>query len=152
MKFIQTNYLPLNTEINLADTRIYSTTCEDKHFIEIIDANKDFLEGEYIITNLLYVLMENECIEETKNFFASISIHKEHKDQYVYYYPCIITSESLLDSNTHLIYLIEKVIEYLSTDNSFFSFDKQHINNIRILGNEQKILTKLLTICGLNPC
>lgn len=32
-----------NTEINLANTRIYSTTCEDSHFTEIIDANSCLL-------------------------------------------------------------------------------------------------------------
>lgn len=32
-----------NTEINLANTRIYSTTCEDSHFCRKIDANSCLL-------------------------------------------------------------------------------------------------------------
>ena len=150
MKFIQTNYLPSNTEINLANTRIYGTTCDDAHFMEIVDANREFLEGEYIITNLLYVLMENECIEETENFFASISIHKEQRGEDVSYYPCVVTSENLMDFNRYLLYLIEQVIVNLSSDNSYFSFDKEHKNNIRILGNERKIVTRILALCGIN--
>ena len=150
MKFIQTNYLPSNTEINLANTRIYGTTCDDVHFLEIVDANRESLEGEYIISDQLYVLMENEHIDDTKNFFASISIHKEQRGKDVSYYPCVVTSENLMDSNTHLINLIERVIVNLSSDNSYFSFDKEHKNNIRILGNERNIVTRILALCGIN--
>ena len=149
MKFIQTNYLPSNIKINIANTRIYGTTCEDTHFMEIIDANRESLDGEYIITNHLYVLMENDCIEDSKNYFASISIHEEQRGDDVSYYPCVVTSESLLGSNAHLLYLIEQVIVNLSSDNSYFSFDREHKDSIRILGNERNIVIRILSLCGI---
>ena len=150
MKFIQTNYLATNTIVNPSNIRIYSTTCEDKHFIDIIETNKESLIGEYIISNRLYVLVENEYIEDAKNFYASISLHEEHRGNDVSYYPCVVTCESLSDSERYLKHLIEQVIEHLSSDNSYFSFDKQHKDNIRILGNEQKIIAQILTMCDIS--
>lgn len=148
MHFIQTNYLPQNTRIDLANTRIYGTTCEDIHFKEIIAANKKSLDGEYI-TNLLYVLMENESIEDAKDIYASISLHEERSGDYESYYPCVITSEELLDAKVCLKYLLEKVIEHLSSDNSYFLFDKERKEKIKILGNEQNIVTRMLALCRI---
>jgi ADP-ribose pyrophosphatase YjhB (NUDIX family) len=96
-----------------------------------------------------YVLMENDCIEDSKNYFASISIHEEQRGDDVSYYPCVVTSESLLGSNAHLLYLIEQVIVNLSSDNSYFSFDREHKDNIRILGNERNIVIRILSLCGI---
>ena len=145
MKFIKTIYLPANTTVNLANTRIYKTTCEDEHFLEIIDANKELLEGEYVITNILYVLMENENIEDTNQFYASITIQEEWKGDEVSYYPSVITCENLLSWEVCLKYLLEQAIENLSSENSYISFDKEHKENVRIIGNEEDVVLKILT-------
>lgn len=145
MKFIKTIYLPTNTTVNLANTRIYKTTCEDKHFLEIIDANKELLEGEYVITNILYVLMENENIEDTNKFYASITIQEEWKGDEVSYYPSVITCENLSSWDVCLKYLLEQVIENLSSENSYMSFDKERKENVRIIGNEEDVVLRILT-------
>jgi hypothetical protein len=145
MKFVKTIYLPANTTVNLANTRIYKTTCEDKHFLEIIDANKELLGGEYVITNILYVLMENENIEDTNQFYASITIQEEWKGDEVSYYPNVITCEKLLSWEVCLKYLLEQAIENLSSENSYISFDKEHKENVRIIGNEEDVVLKILT-------
>lgn len=151
MKFIQTSNLPAGVinNLNLDDVRIYKTTCEDGHFLEIIDLNKDILDGEYAITNILYVLMDNTYVEDTDNVYASISIHEYRKPNGVSYYPCVITCEKSPSCNI-LKRLLEKAIDDLSSDNSYFSFDKEHKENIRIMGNKQSIVTKILAMYYVN--
>ena len=150
MKFIQTNYLPIETKVDVSNTRVYGTTCDDKHFIEIIDTHRGELVGELVFTNILYVLMDNEYIEAATKFYASISIHKEKKGDQVSYYPCVVTYEKQLSLNIHLKYFLEKVIECLSYENAYFSFDKEHKENIKMTGNEQKIITELMSECVKN--
>ena len=152
MKFIQTSYLPAGVinNLNLNDVRVYKTTCEDRHFGEIIDLNKEYLDGEYAITNILYVLMDNTYVEDSDNFYASISIREYRKPNEVSYYPCVITCEKSLSYNIYLKHLLEMVIDNLSSDNSYFSFDKEHKDNIRIMGNEQSIAAKILALCNAN--
>lgn len=149
MRFILTHFAPTDTLVNVNDCRVYRTTCEDSHFIEIIESNKEILEGEFIHTNTLFVLMDNEYVESARNFYASISLHTKRKDDAISYYPCVVTCEELMCWNVYLKYLLERVINHLSDDKSYFSFDKEHYENTKIQGNEETIVTQLLQKCGV---
>ena len=150
MKFILTHFAPNKTIVNVNNCRVYRTTCEDSHFIEIIESNKEILEGEYIYTNTLFVLMDNEYIEDTRNHYVSISLHTKRKNDTISYYPCVITCEELIGWENYLTYLLGYVIRHLSDDKAYFSFDKEHHNNTKIYGNEETIVEQLLQKCGVD--
>mgnify|MGYP003560002342 FL=1 len=150
MKFILTHFAPTKTKVDVNNCRVYRTTCEDPHFIEIIESNKEILEGEFIHTNSLFVLMDNEYVEYTRNHYVSISLHTKRKNDTISYYPCVITCEELICWENYLKYLLGRVIRHLSDDKSYFSFDKEHYENTKIQGNEETIVTQLLQKCGVD--
>ena len=73
MRLIETNYLADVGNVEITDCRTYQTTCDDENFGDIINENVYALEDEFLDASILFVLMDNVNIEDTTNFYSSIS-------------------------------------------------------------------------------
>lgn len=113
MQLITTNYLEDASEVIQENCRTYKTTCEDEHFIHIIEQNRDALHNEFVLTNILYVLMDNENVEDTVNFYASISFRETLRGSNTIYRICIITKEETI-SPEPFNWFLKKALEDLS--------------------------------------
>jgi hypothetical protein len=117
MRLIETNYLADIGNIEITGCRIYQTTCDDEHFGDIINENVYALEGEFINTSILFVLMDNVNIEDATNFYSSISFRVRQRGNNIIYQVCIVTKENGISMDL-LRDFITKVFSNLSLDNS----------------------------------
>ena len=117
MRIITTNYIGNIGNVTIDTCIIYQTTCDDEHFNSIILENRNLLIGEFVSTNQLYVLMDNESIEDTTNYYASISFNTRKRANNTIYQVCIITKEEGISIEL-LRNFLSKVIDGLSLDDS----------------------------------
>lgn len=147
MKLIETNYLTDIGNIEITDCRIYQTTCDDKHFGGIINENVYALEGEFLDTSILFVLMDNVNIEDTTNFYSSISFRTRQRGINTIYQVCIVTKENGISIDL-LREFITNVFNNLSLDNSiriaFTSDPLETTFSIRTIENINQCVNNML--------
>ena len=93
MILLETNSLNNVKEFTIQDCTIYQTTCDDKYFINIIDKNKEILEGEFALTNYLFVLIDNMSIFDRPNRYASISFRERKRGEDIIFEVCVVIVE-----------------------------------------------------------
>lgn len=84
-----------------------------------------------------------------KCVYKRIRKYSKWKGNEVSYYPCVIMCENLSSWYVYLKHFLEIVIENLSSDKSYMSFDNERKENVRINGNEKDIVLRILTLCGI---
>lgn len=99
MRLITTNYLADVGNVEMANCRVYQTTCEDVHFTNIISTNVAALQGEFVDTSILYVLMDNENVEDTTNYYSSLSFKTRQRGGDIIYQVCIVTKEDNISTD-----------------------------------------------------
>ena len=152
MRLITTNYIEDVNNVEMANCRVYQTTCEDAHFANIIFENADILEGEFVNTNLLFVLMDNVNIENTENYYSSISFRTRRRGANLIYQVCVVTKEAS-NSIDLLKDFLFNVFSNLSLDNririAFSSDPLETTYSIRYNEQINLCIDNMLTIFGL---
>ena len=116
MRLITTNYLEDVSNVEMANCRVYQTTCSDAHFANIISQNVDALQGEFVDTSILYVLMDNENVEDTTNYYSSLSFNTRQRGDNTIYQVCIVTKEDILSTDL-MRGFFTNVFNFLSLNN-----------------------------------
>ena len=142
MRLIETNYLANVENIDVNNCRVYQTTCDDEHFNEIINENIYALEGEFLDASVLFVLMDNVNIEDTTNFYSSISFRTRQRGNDAIYQVCVVTKENGISIDLLRDFLI-KVFHNLSLDNSI---------RIAFTSNPLEITFGIRTVGNINQC
>lgn len=142
MRLIETNYLTDVGNVEIADCRTYQTTCDDEHFGDIINENVYALEGEFLDASILFVLMDNVNIEDTTNFYSSISFRTRQRGINTIYQVCIVTKENGIS--------VDLLRDFLTNVFSNLSLD----NSIRIAFTSDPLETtfSIRTIENINQC
>ena len=117
MVLITTNYLDGLGNVTIDTCRIYQTTCDDEHFINIISENRNLLVGEFVDTHQLFVLMDNVNVEDTANFYSSISFRPRKRGTDMIYQVCLVTKENDISIDLLRAFLL-KLFDTLSLDDS----------------------------------
>lgn len=147
MRLIETNYLADVSNVEINDCRIYKTTCDDEHFNDIIHENVYALEGEFLDTSILFVLMDNVNIEDTTNFYSSISFRTRQRGINTIYQVCIVTKENGISVDLLRDFLTD-VFSNLSLDNSiriaFTSDPLETTFSIRTIENINQCVDNML--------
>ena len=147
MRLIETNYLADVGNVEITDFRTYQTTCDDEHFGDIINENVYALEGEFLDTSILFVLMDNVNIEDTTNYYSSISFRTRQRGINTIYQVCVVTKENGISTDLFRDFLTN-VFHNLSLDDSiriaFTSDPLETTFSIRTIENINQCVNNML--------
>lgn len=116
MVYIDTDFHFEINHVNLGQTRVYQTDCDDTFLTRIIDINRERLEG-INLPSCIFVLTENEDIEDINEAYASISFQEIQRDADYLYVATIVTCENIFNKEECLRRLFNLSLEFISGDN-----------------------------------
>lgn len=116
MVYIDTDFHPDVNHVDLSQTRVYQTDCDNTFLKRIIEIHKERLEGVNL-PSYIFVLTENEHIEDINEAYASISFQKVQRDAYFLYVATIVTCENIINMEECLRQLFNLSLEFISGDN-----------------------------------
>lgn len=149
MKLIRTKFLEREVMIDVDSSRIHKTNCKDKHFINIIEDNRLFLENVIVDTPYLYLLIDNTNFYDENFFYAAISFQAMRRGNSKLYIPCVVILDNISNKKESLIYLVGKVLENLATENNVYVGMSKNDDNRYNLKNEQNIKDCTDCICSI---
>ena len=153
MRLITTNYLDGVGNVTIDTCRVYQTNCDDEHFTNIVLENRNLLGGEFVCTNHLYVLMDNESVEDTTNFYASISFRTTMRGNNMIYQICLITKENNISIDL-LRDFLHNVLSILSLDDSIrIAFSSDSLETTHGISTDEHInlcVENMFALLGLN--
>lgn len=153
MTFIETNYVTRPIGVMKDECRVYETDCNDQHFSDLIQENRDSLRDKFIDSHELYVLMDNVNVRNEFNSYASISFITRRRGENIIYQIGVITKERCV-SHVVLKEFILKVFEKLSWEEyiriAFTSDSLETTYRVDEIGNRELCFNNLMEELGIN--
>ena len=139
MRLIITNYLDDIGNVTIDTCRVYQTNCDDEHFTNIVLENRNLLGGEFLYTNYLYVLMDNESVEDTTNFYASISFRTRMRGNDTIYQVYLVTKENGINDDLLKDFLCNVLGNLSLDDNIRIAFSSDHLEITYSISSDEHI-------------